>query len=57
VCISTEVCFVSCWDPESGIRKKVDKAMGTFQVSMESIYDIDVPSKVCCSFLLIQNFL
>ncbi|XP_051227379.1 uncharacterized protein [Lolium perenne] len=28
------------------IRKKVDKAMGTFQVSMESIYDIDVPSKI-----------
>lgn len=28
------------------IRKKVDKAMGTLQVSMDSIYDIDVPSKI-----------
>uniref|UniRef100_A0ACD5XEC6 Uncharacterized protein n=1 Tax=Avena sativa TaxID=4498 RepID=A0ACD5XEC6_AVESA len=31
---------------EERIRKKVEKAMGTLQVSMDSIYDIDVPAKI-----------
>uniref|UniRef100_A0ACD5XCS8 Uncharacterized protein n=1 Tax=Avena sativa TaxID=4498 RepID=A0ACD5XCS8_AVESA len=31
---------------EERIRKKVEKALGTLQVSMDSIYDIDVPSKI-----------
>ncbi|KAM3353151.1 hypothetical protein ACQJBY_024373 [Aegilops geniculata] len=31
---------------EERIRKKVEKAMGTLQVSMDSIYDIDEPSKI-----------
>lgn len=31
---------------EERIRKKVEKAMGTLQVSMDSIYDIDAPSKI-----------
>ncbi|CAM0884119.1 unnamed protein product [Alopecurus aequalis] len=31
---------------EQRIRKKVQKAKGAFQVSMDRIYDIDVPSKI-----------
>ncbi|KAF7031973.1 hypothetical protein CFC21_043211 [Triticum aestivum] len=31
---------------EERIRKKVEKAMSTLQVSMDSIYDIDEPSKI-----------
>ncbi|KAI5007043.1 hypothetical protein ZWY2020_046991 [Hordeum vulgare] len=31
---------------EERIRKKVEKAMGNLQVSMDSIYDIDAPSKI-----------
>lgn len=38
------------WDTESGIRKKVEKAMGTLQLSMDSLYNIDVPSEVYCTF-------
>uniref|UniRef100_A0A453G544 Uncharacterized protein n=1 Tax=Aegilops tauschii subsp. strangulata TaxID=200361 RepID=A0A453G544_AEGTS len=38
-------------EQEERIRKKVEKAMATLQVSMNSIYDINVPSKVCGNFL------
>lgn len=31
---------------EERIRKKVEKAMGALQISMESIYDSDVPSQI-----------
>lgn len=31
---------------EERIRKKVEKAMGTLQLSMDSLYNIDVPSEI-----------